>query len=273
MLDSADVTQALDHAPDHNLSDAERLRPLLPQHPAYVIYTSGSTGRPKGVVIEHWSVATFIAWAGSVFSAEEWSGVLASTSISFDLSVFELFATLSHGGTVLLANSALDLPTLLARDRVRLINTVPSAARSLLDSGSLPSTVCTINLAGEALPNALVQALYSREHIKRVLNLYGPSEDTTYSTFGLCSRDAQHEPGIGSPIWNTRAYVLDRYLQPLPVGCTGELYLSGAGLARGYLNRPGLTAERFIADPFFPGARMYRTGDLVRWRPDGTLSS
>ena len=249
-LDSADVSQALEHAPDHNFSDAERLRPLLPQHPAYVIYTSGSTGRPKGVVIEHRSVATFIAWAGSVFSAEEWSGVLASTSISFDLSVFELFATLSHGGTVVLANSALDLPTLPARDRVRLINTVPSAARSLLDSGSLPSSLCTINLAGEALPNALVQALYSREHIKRVLNLYGPSEDTTYSTFGLCSRNAQHEPGIGSPIWNTRAYVLDGYLQPLPVGCTGELYLSGAGLARGYLNRPGLTAERFIADPF-----------------------
>ena len=116
-----------------------------------------------------------------------------------------------------------------------------------------------------------MQALYGREHIKRVFNLYGPSEDTTYSTFGLCSRNAQHEPGIGSPIWNTRAYVLDRYLQPLPVGCTGELYLSGAGLARGYLNRPGLTAERFIADPFSPGARMYRTGDLVRWQPDGTL--
>ena len=205
-----------------------------------------------------------------MFNAEEWSGVLASTSISFDLSVFELFATLSHGGTVVLANSALDLPALPARHRVRLINTVPSAARSLLDSGSLPSSLRTINLAGEALPNALVQALYSREHIKRVLNLYGPSEDTTYSTFGLCSRNAQHEPGIGSPIWNTRAYVLDGYLQPLPVGCTGELYLSGAGLARGYLNRPGLTAERFIAD-LFPQARMYRTGDLVRWQPDGTL--
>ena len=116
-----------------------------------------------------------------------------------------------------------------------------------------------------------MQGLYSRGHIKRVFNLYGPSEDTTYSTFELCLRNAQHEPGIGSPIWNTRAYVLDRYLQALPIGCTGELYLSGAGLARGYLNRPGLTAERFIADPFSPGARMYRTGDLVRWQPDGTL--
>ena len=189
----------------------------------------------------------------------------------FDLSVFELFATLSHGGTVLLANSVMDLPSLPARDRVRLINTVPSAARTLIDFASLPATVLTINLAGEALPNALVQDLYACGQITRVFNLYGPSEDTTYSTFGLCPRAAQHEPGIGSPIWNTRAYVLDRYLQPLPVGSTGELYLSGTGLARGYLNRPGLTAERFLADPFNAGSRMYRTGDLVRWRHDGML--
>ena len=276
VLDSVEVSQALSYASDHNLSDSERLCPLLTRHPAYVIYTSGSTGKPKGVVIEHRSATTFIAWAGNVFSAEEWSGVLASTSISFDLSVFELFATLSQGGTVLLANSALDLPTLPARDRVRLINTVPSAAQTLLDSGNLPATVRTINLAGEALPNALVQDLYSREHITRVFNLYGPSEDTTYSTFEMCRCGALHEPGIGSPIWNTRAYVLDCYLLPLPVGCTGELYLSGAGLARGYLNQPGLTAERFIADPFiadpfFSGMRMYRTGDLARWRPDGSL--
>ena len=223
------------------------------------------------MVIEHRSVATFIAWAGSVFSAEEWSGVLASTSISFDLSVFELFGTLSHGGTVLLANSALDLPALPARDRVRLINTVPSAARSLLDSGSLPSTVCTINLAGEALPNALVQALYGRGHINRVFNLYGRQRTQLIRRLGYARAIRSVNPPLvllSGILAHTCSIIT---CNALPVGCTGELYLSGAGLARGYLNRPGLTAERFIADPFSPGTRMYRTGDLVRWQPDGTL--
>jgi amino acid adenylation domain-containing protein len=271
LLDAADVIAKVAREAGENLSDGERVTPLLPGHPAYVIYTSGSTGTPKGVVIEHRSATAFIQWAGSVFTAEAWSGVLASTSISFDLSVFELFATLSHGGTVLLANSAMELPQLQWRDRVRLINTVPSAARSLLDSASLPASVQTINLAGEALPNALVQDLYRCAHIQRVFNLYGPSEDTTYSTFGLCPRGAQSEPSIGSAIWNTRAYVLDHYLQVLPVGVIGELYLSGTGLARGYLKRPGFTAERFIANPFEAGGRMYRTGDLVRWRANGQL--
>ena len=263
-LDAAETLKEIINAPAHNFSP-----PLLPEHAAYVIFTSGSTGRPKGVVIEHRSVATFIAWAGSVFTAEDWAGVLASTSISFDLSVFELFATLAHGGTVILADSALHLPQLPARDRVRLINTVPSAAHSLLDSGGLPQGIRTVNLAGEALRNILVQQLYAAGHVERVYNLYGPSEDTTYSTSTLCPRRVDEEPAIGRPIWNTQAYVLDSSLQLMPPGAAGELYLAGAGLARGYLNRPDLTAERLIADPFsVPGARMYRTGDLARWRQD-----
>lgn len=290
-IDSADLLGELSQQPDRNLSDADRCYELLPRNTAYVIYTSGSTGRPKGVMIEHRSATTFLAWAGSVFSAEEWSGVLAGTSISFDLSVFEVFGTLSHGGTILLASSALELPRLRARNRVRMINTVPSVARSLLDSGGLPDSVRTVNLAGEALSDSLVQELYKVGHIERVYNLYGPSEDTTYSTFGLCAWDkcppipfnrAESScvpespsvllPPIGVPIWNTRAYVLDRYLWPLPVGATGELYLAGAGLARGYLNRPGITAERFIADPLgASGERMYRTGDLARWNSEGKL--
>ena len=216
---------------------------------------------------------TFAAWAGGTFSEDDWSGVLASTSICFDLSVFELLVTLAHGGTVILAESALALPTLPAKDKVRLINTVPSAARSLVDSDCLPAGVRTINLAGEALGNTLVQDLYSCEQINRVNNLYGPSEDTTYSTFTPCARGANEEPTIGSPIWNTRAYVLDGGLEPVPVGVAGELYVAGAGLARGYLKRSGLTAERFVADPHAvePGERMYRTGDLARWRADGSL--
>jgi nonribosomal peptide synthetase DhbF len=271
-LDVQEAERALGSAATHNPIDAERGSALLPHHPAYVIYTSGSTGRPKGVVIEHRNTVMLAAWAGSEFSSEEWSGVLAGTSICFDLSIFELIVTLVHGGTVILAESALELPALASRDKVRLINTVPSAAKILIDSKSLPANVQTVNLAGEALPNSLVQDLYCVDGLGRVYNLYGPSESTTYSTFALCNRDTEAEPSIGSPIWNTRTYVLDSSLEPLPIGAAGELYVAGPGLARGYLHRPALTSERFVADPYgTPGTRMYRTGDLARWRSDGAL--
>ena len=271
LVDSSEFKNTLSSLSISDLTNKERCAPLLPQHPAYLIYTSGSTGKPKGVVIEHRSASTFISWSGEVFTKDEWAGVLASTSICFDLSVFELFATLSHGGTVLLAGSIMDLPQLPARDRLRLINTVPSAAQSLLDSGNLPREIRTVNLAGEALPRALVEDLYQLGNVRRILNLYGPSESTTYSTFFICPSRDPREPAIGKPVSNTRAYVLDQYLWPLPVGVRGELYLSGRGLARGYLNRSDLTAERFVPDPFLEGERMYRTGDLARWRADGSL--
>ncbi len=271
-LDAPDTMHAVYSASDHDPLDTERTSPLLPRHPAYVIYTSGSTGRPKGVVIEHRSIVTFAAWAGSVYTAEEWSGVLASTSICFDLSVFELLVTPIHGGTVIMASSALDLPHLAARDQVRLVNTVPSAAQSLVELGALPASVRTVNLCGEILRNSLVQGLYRFEHVERVYNLYGPTEDTTYSTVTLCSRGSVEDPGIGVPLWNSRVYVLDSGLQPSPIGVEGDLYLAGAGIARGYWRRAGLTAERFSADPHGArGERMYRTGDRARWRIDGKL--
>ncbi|MBZ5520985.1 MAG: amino acid adenylation domain-containing protein [Acidobacteriia bacterium] len=271
-LDAAAIEITLAFMPPQDVADSGRRSSLLPGHPAYVIYTSGSTGTPKGVVIEHRSTAALAAWARDTFSAEEFEGVLASTSIAFDLSVFEILVTLLSGGAVILAQSALDLPGLAARDKVRLINTVPSAAGALLECEGIPRNVCTINLAGEALRNSLVQDLYRVEGVERVYNLYGPTEDTTYSTFALCQRGAAEEPVIGSAVWNTRAYVLDGYLEPVPVDAIGELYLAGAGLARGYLNLPGLSAERFVADPYgAPGTRMYRTGDRARWRATGVL--
>ncbi|HEU4407574.1 MAG TPA: amino acid adenylation domain-containing protein [Polyangiaceae bacterium] len=244
-----------------------------PEHLAYVIYTSGSTGRPKGVAITHRSAAAFVRWARLVFSERDLGGVLAATSVCFDLSVFEIFVPLSAGGTVLLAGNALDLPSLSYRDRVTLLNTVPSAAAELVRAGGLPASVRVVNLAGEPLPLPLARAVYEAPHVERLYNLYGPTEDTTYSTFDLVERDAASPPTIGRPVAGTRAYVLDRHLRPAPPGVRGELYLGGAGLARGYLGRPGLTAERFVPDPFAPepGARMYRTGDLTRWLPDGRL--
>ncbi|MEM7356399.1 MAG: condensation domain-containing protein, partial [Acidobacteriota bacterium] len=150
---------------------------------AYVIYTSGSTGRPKGVAMTHRNAAAMVGWATGVYSAAEMSSVLGATSICFDLSVFELFAPLSRGGTVVLAANALELTELPTADEVTLVNTVPSALTELLRAGPLPPSVRTVNLAGEPLTRKLTDAIYAGSRAQRVYNLYGPSEDTTYSTF------------------------------------------------------------------------------------------
>jgi amino acid adenylation domain-containing protein/non-ribosomal peptide synthase protein (TIGR01720 family) len=236
---------------------------------AYVIYTSGSTGRPKGVAISHRSAVELVRWAEGVFTAEELAGVLASTSICFDLSVFEIFVPLACGGRVVLAENALQLPSLPAAAGVTLVNTVPSAAEELLRAGGIPASVLTLNLAGEPLSTDLVRRIHA-QGVRRVLDLYGPSEDTTYSTWAV--RHAEGPQTIGRPITNTRAYILDPRLAPVPPGVPGELVLGGAGLARGYLNRADITAERFVPDPFGdPGGRLYRTGDRCRWLEDGSI--
>jgi len=239
-----------------------------PTNLAYVLYTSGSTGRPKGVAIEHRSPVALVDWARRVFTSEQLAGVLASTSICFDLSVFELFVPLSVGGKVILAENALHLPS--DSQDITLINTVPSAIAQLLETG-IPSSVSTVALAGEPLQNQLVQRLYQQDTIQQVFNLYGPSEDTTYSTFALVKKGTSQSPPIGRPIANTQAYILDPHLQLVPVGVPGELHLSGAGLARGYFNRPELTDEKFIPNPYNPGTHLYKTGDLVRYLPDGNI--
>ena len=239
---------------------------------AYVLFTSGSTGRPKGVMIRHRGVARLLSWGLETFPLETLRGVLAATSINFDLSVFEIFVPLVAGGTVILAENALALPSLPERNRVTLINTVPSAMTELLRNGAVPASVRIVNLAGEPLKRALVQGLYALPQVAAVYNLYGPSEDTTYSTWEPVARDAPGEPTIGRPLTGTRAYVLDARRKPLPPGLPGELCLAGAGLAAGYLGRPELTAERFLeADPLGVPERIYRTGDLARWLPDGRL--
>ncbi|HEY0783232.1 MAG TPA: amino acid adenylation domain-containing protein, partial [Thermoanaerobaculia bacterium] len=274
--EAAFATVALDRAAERLAS--ERGDDLTLAHPggsrrlAYVIYTSGSTGVPKGVGIEHASALRLLAWAGEAFSAEELSGVLAGTSIGFDLSIFELFAPLTQGGTVILADSALGLAGHPAASSVRLVNTVPSAMSALLDIGALPAGVRTVNLAGEPLRRSLAERVHAAG-VGRLLNLYGPSEDTTYSTGGEVAAGESGEPSIGRPLAGSRAYVVDAALQLVPFGVAGELCLGGGGLARGYLGRPELTAERFVPDAFSgaPGGRLYRTGDRVRQRPDGAF--
>jgi amino acid adenylation domain-containing protein len=249
---------------------------VAPETLAYVIYTSGSTGRPKGVAIPHRATQALLAWARGAFPPEELAGVLASTSVCFDLSVFEIFLPLTVGGRVILAETVLALPEHPARDEVTLVNTVPSAMAELVASGSadLPAGVRTVNLAGEPLRPDLADRLYERG-VARVHDLYGPSEDTTYSTFAL------RQPGgpetIGRPVAGGRAHLLDPRMEPVAPGVPGEVVLGGAGLARGYLGRPGRTAASFVPDPFSqerwsePGARLYRTGDLARRLPSGDL--
>lgn len=252
----------------------ENIRPCISSgNLAYIIYTSGSTGKPKGVAIEHRSASTLLDWSRIVFTPEQLRGTLVATSICFDLSVFEIFVPLSCGGCLIIAENALQLTDLNAAGQVTLINTVPSAMTELLRSKLIPASVRTVNLAGEPLTSHLVQSLYEQSDIQSVYNLYGPSEDTTYSTYVRIEKGATTEPTIGRPISNTETYVLDQYRQPVPTGVVGELYIGGDGVARGYLNRPELTAERFVPHPFSmtPGARLYRTGDLVRYRADGNL--
>ncbi|MGG7553955.1 non-ribosomal peptide synthase/polyketide synthase [Pseudomonas sp. ES3] len=243
---------------------------VMPDNLAYVIYTSGSTGKPKGVAIAHRNVLALIDWSQSVYSRDDIQGVLASTSVCFDLSVWELFVTLANGGSLIIARNALELPQLPARDQVRLINTVPSAINALHSAGQIPPSVRIINLAGEPLKQSLVDALYGQPTVEHVYDLYGPSEDTTYSTW--TRREAGGTANIGRPLKHTTSYLLDADLQPVPQGVSAELYLAGAGITRGYLGRPGMTAEKYVPNPFASnGERLYRTGDLTRYQADGVL--
>jgi len=262
----------LDDTAHDALSDADPLVPALSLSSlAYVIYTSGSTGRPKGVMIEHGNVLNFIHWALKSFSTDVLASSVFSTSINFDLAVFELFAPLAAGTTIVLVENILATPAALAGST--LINTVPSALSALLDSGAVPSSVRMVNVAGEPLRQGLAERLFATTGVKQLANLYGPTETTTYSTWVTMERAGGFDSTIGRPVANTRIYILDAHGQPVPAGVPGELFIGGAGVARGYLNRPDLTAERFVADPFSsePNARLYRTGDLGRWLPGGRI--
>ena len=257
-----DTADAKEHDPDCAVLG------LRPEHLAYLVYTSGSTGTPKGVMIEHRNAVNFLTWAADAFNADDLAHTLFSTSLNFDLSVFECFAPLSVGGCVELVADAL---ALRPETDARLLNTVPSALRAWLDANAIGAQVHTINVAGEPLTRELAERVFAQTSVQRLCNLYGPSETTTYSTWVAMDRDSGFAPHIGRPVANTRIYVLDAQRRPLPQGAVGEIWIGGAGVARGYFNRPALTAERFLDDPFVPGERMYRTGDLGRWRNDGAL--
>jgi amino acid adenylation domain-containing protein/non-ribosomal peptide synthase protein (TIGR01720 family) len=286
-LDDRDVGATLAGCGGSDLTDMDRVAPLSGAHAAYVIYTSGSTGRPKGVVIAHDSVVDLVMWAGSEFGVSGLSRVVASTSLNFDVSVFEIFSPLVVGGSIDVVPDALALAEPRAGERVAsLISGVPSAFSQVLSHGSAAVTADIVVLAGEALSARAVREIRAATSCLRIANIYGPTEATVYATAWYNDAwyneaeyndaggfDSDTTPPIGQPVANTQVYVLDGWLRPVPVGVPGELYLAGRGLARGYLQRPGLTAARFVPNPFgVPGSRMYRTGDVVKWNVAGEFA-
>lgn len=243
----------------------------VPSDLAYIIYTSGTTGNPKGVMITNANAVAMIHWSQQEFDESVFDVVYAVTSHCFDLSVYEIFYPLSIGKTIRLLNDALEIKSVLDKDTNVLINTVPSSMRSLLEANINIENISVVNLAGEPFPIDIANKLGKTR--AQVRNLYGPSEDTTYSTVYKLNKNEVYvnSISIGKPIANTQAYVLDDNLKLLPVGVIGKLYLSGDGITKGYLNRPDLTKEKYIENPFLSEEIMYDTGDLVRWTPAGTL--
>ena len=251
---------------------------LAPLHPAYVIYTSGSTGKPKGAPNTHEALVNRLAWMQHAYALQDDDVVLQKTPFSFDVSVWEFFWPLLYGAKLVMARPGghrdpAYLAELIREQSVTTLHFVPSMLEAFLHDPA--AATCTslrrIVCSGEALSGALRERL--RLTLDRPLhNLYGPTEAAIDVTAWTCRGEtAGSAVPIGAPIWNTQTYVLDAALRPVPAGVSGELYLAGTGLARGYLRRAGLTAERFIANPFASGQRMYRTGDLARWRADGQL--
>ncbi|MFB7680819.1 amino acid adenylation domain-containing protein, partial [Streptomyces rochei] len=250
-----------------------------PDHPAYVIYTSGSTGRPKGVVVSHRAIVNRLAWMQDTYGLEPSDRVLQKTPSGFDVSVWEFFWPLVQGATLVVARPEGHLDPAYLADTVRragvtTLHFVPSMLDVFLREPSAASLsgLRRVFCSGEAL-SAELRARFRSVSDVPLHNLYGPTEAAVDVTYWPCAEDTGDGPvPIGRPVWNTRMYVLDAALRPVPAGVPGELYIAGVQLARGYLGRPGLSAERFTADPHgVPGSRMYRTGDLARWNHDGSL--
>ncbi|WP_189176678.1 non-ribosomal peptide synthetase [Streptomyces lasiicapitis] len=270
ILDSPGTAELLTRNPAHDVDDAERSTPLMPDHAAYVIHTSGSTGAPKGVVVSHRGLASLAADHIERFAITEGDGVLQFASFQFDCSVGDIVMALVSGSALIIRPqnclSGHQLGELIERTGATHV-TIPPQVLAALPPARYPS-LKTIATAGDVLTAELVSQWAPG---RRMFNAYGPTEATvdavaTEVTAGTAT------PPIGRPMLNTRVYVLASGMRPVPVGEEGELFIAGAGLARGYLGQPAQTAERFVPCPYGePGERMYRTGDIVRWRPDGNL--
>ncbi|GAB2639992.1 non-ribosomal peptide synthase/polyketide synthase [Prescottella soli] len=273
-LDRVDVSAFADSP----VIDAERRSPLLRDNAAYVIFTSGSTGRPKGVAVGHAAIVNQIRWLCAEYGLSAADVVLQKTPFTFDVSLWELFGTLAVGGRLVIAapdghRDPAYLKRVIEEQAVTTTSFVPSmlsAFTAELAEGDC-GTLRAVLVAGEAFPTAAAEA-FAAVNGAELHNLYGPTEFAVHATARPVASTAGSSVPMGSPVWNSRAYVLDARLRPVPAGVAGELYLAGIQLARGYFGRGDLTADRFVANPFgATGERMYRTGDLVRWNASGEL--
>ncbi|MFJ7281046.1 amino acid adenylation domain-containing protein, partial [Kitasatospora sp. NPDC098663] len=256
---------------------------LTPDHPAYVIYTSGSTGRPKGVVVPHGNVVALLAATREQFAFDGRDVWTWFHSFAFDFSVWEIWGALLNGGRVVVVPYAVsrspeEFLELLDRERVTVLNQTPSAFYQLMAAEEhrpgAGAALRTVVFGGEALDPARLAEWWARrpEGGPQLVNMYGITETTVHVTYQALDVDNCADGSvIGRGVPGLRVYVLDEWLNPVPVGVTGEMYVAGAQLARGYLGRPGLSAERFVANPFGAGERMYRTGDRARWDAQGRL--
>ncbi|MGW5861006.1 amino acid adenylation domain-containing protein [Streptomyces sp. NPDC055239] len=286
VLDDPETAAAVAGKAAGTIGHGERTAPLGADNAAYVIYTSGSTGTPKGVVVPHAGLANLARAQIERFAVGPDARVLQFASLSFDAAVSELCMALLSGGTLVVAGADALPPQVPLGQALRALGathvTVPPSVLAVEDE--LPPGLRTLVVAGEACPPALVDRWSGG---RRMVNAYGPTELTVCAAMSAplspdqeTGRETGQETGreagretvpIGRPMANVKVFVLDRFLQPVPPGTPGELYVAGAGVARGYWARPGLTAERFVACPYVPGERMYRTGDMVRWSDTGEL--
>ncbi|RTE06428.1 amino acid adenylation domain-containing protein [Paenibacillus whitsoniae] len=275
-LDATAVRSELSRYAESNMTEQERLAAPSLSDPAYILYTSGSTGKPKGVVIPYGALTNFLLSMGEQFKLTTRDRLLAVTTISFDISILEIFMPLLSGAQLIVANKrtiqdAAALSQLIQTSGATLMQATPSLWHALVEQAPEGLRGLRVLVGGEALSGGLLHDLQALGC--EVTNLYGPTETTIWSTSIAYGPSVNvSRPSIGRPLWNTQLYILDSGLQPVPLGVTGDLYIAGDGLALGYWQRPGLTAERFVANPYGPpGSRMYRTGDMARWLPDGTV--
>ncbi|RAT01213.1 non-ribosomal peptide synthetase, partial [Bacillus cereus] len=288
LVDNVKVIEEIEKYSEDNIDEMERVKPLTPSHIAYVIYTSGSTGRPKGVMIPHQNVVRLLGATDHWFQFDGNDVWTMFHSYAFDFSVWEIWGPLLYGGRLVVvphtvSRSPKEFLQLLVKEKVTVLNQTPSAFYQLMQADRENEEIGQrlslryVVFGGEALELSRLEDWYSRhpQNAPKLINMYGITETTVHVSYIELDENIvflRANSLIGCSIPDLKVYVLDNYLQPVPPGVVGEMYVAGAGLARGYLGRAGLTAERFIADPFGkPGTRMYRTGDLARWRQDGTL--